>query len=171
MEPGTKKALLIAIPILVIASVGGYIYWKHKKEEEAGAGAAADIPVQPIAPGVTSDTKIITNRPVGIPKKSTPPLVSMANNNIPVSAQATKIDAHTFLAQGGNISQKKIFGKFNGGSIFKASEGTPKFGVTRQGEILGVAYKAQVTGTGDYLIYFMNPNGVPLFVSDRFVTI
>ncbi len=93
---------------------------------------------------------------------------SVANS---AAASANIIDVHKFLAQGGNINQKKIYGKFDGGTLYSVKERNPKFGVTRQGELLGTAYKALLAGNGDYLIYFTNPNGTPLFVSDRFIKI
>lgn len=170
MESTTKKKLVIFTCLAIVAGVGGYVWYKHKKDESV-LPKADDSKDQPKD---GADTKTLTTETPTINVSTKGKVISPKGTIIPKSTSlnkpnstADRFASTTDLLAGGlnSANGKKVYSGiatvvFNmaGAVAFRPKNKT----------YLGVIYKAQKTTNGkDYMLYMAGTNGVKYKLSAK----
>lgn len=170
MESTTKKKLVIFACVAIVAGVGGYVWYKHKKDESASP-KADDSKDQSKD---SSDTKAPTTET---------PTINVSTKGRVLSPKGTIIPKGTSLNQPKSTTDRIVStadllaGGLNSANGKKVYSGTATIVFNMAGVVafkpknktyLGVIYKAQKTTNGkDYMLYIAGNNGLKYKLSAR----
>lgn len=166
MTPKGKK-IVIGISLLTLAGIGGYIYYKHKKDKKAIEDGSNPIDSttndvkesDSIQPKQGSTNVIMPSAPIiqkpkgsqSTPKQSTTHTTQTAN--LP-----TLVPAIDLLAQGlTKAVNKEIYAKYDNMPMYNVKN--QQAFKTKKGQFLGLGSYAVSTASGAFL-WLKNPNGI-----------